>query len=216
MKINKYLEFIDMTILDCKELINSDFKRFGGGNLFFSYLWEESFKVTFWFRIGSLVLNKYRKCKLWLPVYIIVKLIYKHIQHKTGIQLPLGTKIGEGLRFFHHDCIIIAQMSTIGKNVSIHQGVTIGRSFYGNHAGVPTIGDNVVVFPGAKIIGKVTIGDNAVIGANAVVVNDVPENAVVGGIPAKIISIDSSKCFNKYWGSVFSHSYDEKGIDRRY
>lgn len=216
MKINKFLVSIDMTFHDCKKLINADFKRFGGGNLCLSYLWEESFKVTFWFRIGSFVLEQYRKSKCWLPLYIMVKVIYKHIQHKTGIQLPLGTKIGEGLRFFHHDCIIIAQMSNIGKNVSIHQGVTIGRSFNGNHVGVPTIGDSVVIFPGAKIIGNVTVGNNAVIGANAVVVNDVTENAVVGGIPAKVISTDSSKCFNKYWGSVFSHSYDENGIDRRY
>lgn len=184
--------------------------------MFWSYLWKESFKVTFWFRIGTYVWKKYRKNKFWVPIYVVIKLIYKHIQHKTGIQLPIGTNVGEGLRFFHHDCIIIAQTSIIGKNVSIHQGVTIGRSFNGKHAGVPTIGDSVVVFAGAKIIGNVTIGDNAVIGANAVVVNDVPENAVVGGIPAKIISTDSSKCFSKCWGIEFSHSYDEKGIDRRY
>ena len=215
MKINKFLVFIDMTFHECTNLIKSDFQRFGG-NFFFSYLWEESFHVTFWFRIGSYILEKYKKCKKWHLVYIIVKLIYKHIQHKTGIQLPFGTNIGEGLRFFHHDCIIIAQMSTIGKNVSIHQGVTIGRSFNGKRAGVPTIGNSVVIFPGAKIIGKISIGNNAIIGANAVVVNDVPENAVVGGIPAKIISQDSSKCFNEYWGHEFSHSYDEKGIDKRY
>ena len=65
----------------------------------------------------------------------------------------------------------------------------------------------------SKIIGKVTVGSNAVIGANAVVVNDVPENAIVGGIPAKIISSDSSMCFNKYWGNVFAHAYDEKNIN---
>lgn len=212
MKINKYLASFDMNFSVCCHLIKSDLMRLGG-NFVFSYLWDESFKITFWFRIGSFILAKYRSCKIWLPFYIIVKLIYKHIQHKTGIQVPLGTNVGAGLRFFHHDCIILAQMCVIGKNVSIHQGVTIGRSFNGKHAGVPTVGDNVVIFPGAKIIGKVTVGSNAVIGANAVVVNDVPENAIVGGIPAKIISSDSSMCFNKYWGNVFAHGYDEKNIN---
>ena len=99
--------------------------------------------------------------------------------------------------FCHFSCIVIAQSVNIGKNVSIHQGVTIGRIFNGKYSGVPTIGDNVVIFSGAKVLGNIQIGDNAVIGANA----------VVAGVPAKIISTDSSKCFNQEWGKYFHHSY---------
>lgn len=91
----------------------------------------------------------------------------------------------------------------IGKNVSIHQGVTIGRVFAGKNAGVPTIGDNVVIFAGAKLLGRINIGDNAV------VIKDVPANCIVAGAPAKVISEDSRKCFNKQWGEVFAHDYYE-------
>lgn len=161
--------------------------------------------MTFWFRIGSYLQTKNNiVAKLF---WLIVKFIYKHKQHKTGIQLPLTTKIAGGLQFFHYSCIIIAQSVVIGKNASIHQGVTIGRVFFGKYAGVPTIGDNVVIFAGAKILGTVYIGDNAVIGANAVVTKDVPANSVVVGAPAKVISEDSRKCFNKEWGLTFAHEY---------
>lgn len=191
---------------ECLRLIKSDFYRLcRGGNYIEAYLLEESFKVTLWFRIGTYLQQR----RNLLPLYMLIKIIYKHVQHKTGIQLPCGTKVDEGLRFFHHDCIIVAQSVKIGKNVSIHQGVTIGRVFNGKKAGVPIIGDNVVIFAGAKILGNVIIGNGAVIGANAVVINDVPSNSVVAGIPATIISQDSSKCFNKTWGEVFAHSYYE-------
>lgn len=109
--------------------------------------------------------------------------------------------------FCHYSCIVIAQSVHIGKNASIHQGVTIGRVFNGKYSGVPTIGDNVVIFSGAKILGNIKIGDNAVIGANAVVTKDVPANVVVAGVPAKIISTDSGKCFSQGWGKYFHHSY---------
>lgn len=192
---------------ECVRLIKSDFYRLDRwrGNYISAYLLEESFKVTFWFRIGTYL---QQRRNLFL-LYMFVKIIYKHVQHKTGIQLPWGTSIDDGLRFFHYDCIVIAQSAKIGKNVSIHHGVTIGRVFNGKKAGVPIIGDNVVIFAGAKILGNVLIGNDAVIGANAVVTNDVPNNSVVAGVPAIVISKDSSKCFNKDWGKVFAHSYYE-------
>lgn len=157
-----------------------------------------SFFITFWFRISSWIYTKSRV--LCFPL----KLIYKFLQLISGIQLPIGTRIGYGLRFFHYNCIVIAQQTIIGNNVSIHQGVTIGRIFNGSKAGVPTIGNSVVIFAGAKILGNIRIGDHAVIGANAVVVSDVPENGVCVGIPGKIISDDSKKCFDSHWSKVFA------------
>ena len=87
------------------------------------------------------------------------------------------------------DCII-------GNNCTIHQGVTLGRAFGGKKAGCPSLGDNVICFPGAKIIGKVYVGKNVIIGANAVVSNDIPDNCVVVGVPAKIVSKDSLNVLN--------------------
>lgn len=109
--------------------------------------------------------------------------------------------------FVHFGTIVIANCAVIGKNVSIYQGVTIGRKFAGSRAGVPTIGNRVVIFAGAKIVGDITIGDNAVIGANAVVVEDVPANSVVVGVPAKVVSNNSSRVFDEYWGGYFEHSH---------
>lgn len=91
----------------------------------------------------------------------------------------------------------------MGDYCTIHQGVTLGRSFAGKKAGVPTLEDHVVVFAGAKIIGNVHVGSHAVIGANAVVTSDVPDYCVAVGVPAKVISNNSRKCFDEYWGKVF-------------
>ena len=87
---------------------------------------------------------------------------------------------------------MISQNCKIGKNCRIHIGVNIGANAGESEAA--TIGNNVYIGPGAKIIGSIKIGNNSVIGANAVVTNDVPEGVTVGGVPARIISEnDSSK-----------------------
>lgn len=91
--------------------------------------------------------------------------------------------IGGGFFIQHGYGTIIAPRS-IGKNCWVNQGVTIG---YTNATDCPTIGNNVTIYCGAKVLGNVTVGDNSVIAANAVVVKDVPPNVVVGGVPAKII-----------------------------
>lgn len=169
------------------------------------YYVSESFKVCFWFRLGSYIATKNNF--IFKTLLYLIKIKYLNIKRRTGVQLPLLTKIDDRLMFCHFSCIVIAQSVNIGKNVSIHQGVTIGRIFNGKYSGVPTIGDNVVIFSGAKVLGNIKVGDNAVIGANAVVTRDVPANTVVAGVPAKIISTDSSKCFNKEWGKYFHHSY---------
>lgn len=134
-----------------------------------------------------------------------MKIVLLINQRLTGIQIPIGTQVNGGLRFFHYSCIIVAQSVKIGKNCSIHQGVSIGRVFAGKKKGVPVIGDNVVIFPGAKVIGKITLGNNVVVGANAVVVDDVPDNSVVAGVPAKVISKDSSRCFEDAWKNAFCY-----------
>ena len=182
-----------MTWKECKYLTASDLKRltntkWGGVKYLF---FNASFRITFWFRIGSyLSTKKGLICKL---LYGIVFLIHKHNQYLTGIQLAFGTDIKGGFTFGHFSNIVINRGSKIGKNVTIFQGVTIG-SIRGDKikCGSPTIGNNVVISPGAKIIGKITIGNNVFIAPNAVIISDTPDNATVGGIPAKILNMNGA------------------------
>lgn len=170
-----------------KSLIKADLSRLpGNGKLgWVKYLFSNaSFRITFWFRIGSYL--KTKKGPLFKFIYFIVSLIHKHNQYLTGIQIPLGTSIGSGLCFSHFSCIVINNHSKIGKNCTIFQGVTIG-SVRGPNGGVPEIGDNVVIASGAKVIGKVKVGNNVMIGAGAVIVNDIPDNSLAVGNPARII-----------------------------
>ena len=99
--------------------------------------------------------------------------------------IPGSCLIGKGTRFAYGAIgIVLHADCKIGKNCIIGTNVTIGGR---GRKGVPVIGDNVYIATGAKVLGPITIGDNVVIGANAVVINDVPANVVVAGIPAKII-----------------------------
>lgn len=102
-----------------------------------------------------------------------------------GTNLGSGAQFAEPPRLPHHlNGIIISHYAKIGKNCTIHQQVTIAQDENNESA---TIGDNVFIGAGAKIIGKVKIGDNVKIGANAVVVKDIPANATAVGVPARII-----------------------------
>lgn len=180
-----------MRFSECRRLIVSDLSRLtkspsfcGGGKFLIS---NASFRITFWFRIGSYL--KTKSNPLHKLLFGLVFLIHKHNQYLTGIQLPFGTKIGAGLNFAHFSCIIINNSCTIGQNCTIFQGVTVG-SVRGPEGGVPSIGDNVVLASGTQVIGNVKIGNNVMIGAGAVVVTDIPDNAVAVGVPAKVVSFN--------------------------
>jgi serine O-acetyltransferase len=121
-----------------------------------------------------------------------------------GIDISLHSDVGPGFYIGHYGGIVVGAHIIIGRNCNISQGVTLGITNRGKRAGVPTLGDNVYIAPGAKIIGNITIGDRAAIGANAVVVCDVPATAVVVGVPARVISFKGSDGYiNNQWGQEF-------------
>lgn len=100
------------------------------------------------------------------------------------IELPC---LNDSLRIPHPYGIVVNSRVRFGKNVTIFQHVTIGSKRYGKNSGVPYIGDDVVIYPNAVVVGGITIGNGAVIAPGAVVVNDVPAGATVVGNPAKVI-----------------------------
>ena len=111
----------------------------------------------------------------------------------TGIEIHPGAKIGPGLFIDHGMGVVIGETSVLGKNVTLFQGVTLGGT--GKHKGKrhPTLGDNVVVGAGAKILGNIHIGDNVSVGANAVVIHDVPPNSTVVGVPGRVTRREGRK-----------------------
>lgn len=105
----------------------------------------------------------------------------------TGIEIHPGAKIGEGFFIDHGMGVVIGETSVIGKNVTIFHGVTLGGVSAQKGKRHPTVGDEVVIGAGAKILGNITIGNCSRIGANAVVVKDVPCDSVVVGVPGRIV-----------------------------
>lgn len=125
---------------------------------------------------------KFNKCRhKYMATIVRNKLIKKY-----GIHLAFNATIGSDIQLPHPNGIIIGDGVIIGKNCSIYHQVTLGkkRGNMNDERDYPIIGDNVVIFPGAKIIGKITIGNNSVIGPNSVVIKDVEPYSVYSGIPA--------------------------------
>ncbi|CEQ09953.1 serine acetyltransferase [Paraclostridium sordellii] len=176
---------------ELKKIIKSDLYRYTGkiNNKIFikNILLNPGFKYSFYMRLcNELTIKKSKIRKL------ICRLRLERLMYKFGISIPYQTQIGYGLQIGHFGGIIINNNAVIGNNLNISQGVTIGQVNRGKNKGYPVIGNNVYIGPGAKIIGSVKIGNNVAVGANAVVTKDIPDNAVVVGIPAKIISYDGS------------------------
>lgn len=132
---------------------------------------------------------KYRKAhKLYLKKhYYRARRISQKIARKTGIEIHPGATIGEGLFIDHGHGVVIGETAILGDNVTLYQGVTLGGTGKEQGKRHPTIGNNVLVGAGAKILGSFTIGDNCKIGAGSVVLKDVPPNSTVVGVPGRII-----------------------------
>ncbi|MDP3804873.1 MAG: serine O-acetyltransferase EpsC [Candidatus Omnitrophota bacterium] len=104
----------------------------------------------------------------------------------TGIEIHPGAEIGKEFFIDHGMGVVIGETTILGDNVLLYQGVTLGGTGKERGKRHPTIGDNVVIGAGAKILGNITIGDNSYIGSNAVVIRNVPPNSTVVGVPGRI------------------------------
>jgi serine O-acetyltransferase len=140
------------------------------------------------YRYGQWARRRLRVFRIVLdPLYVFLNALIKIL---WGIELPRSARIGAGLYIGHFGGITISPNANIGLNCTLSQGITIGVSGAGEKQGVPKIGDDVFIAPGARLFGKITVGNNVKVGANAVVYRDVPDNAVVVLDPGfKIISL---------------------------
>jgi serine O-acetyltransferase len=175
------------------QLVRSDLYRHAGASDALALVHETrespGFRFTFWLRLVAWLRTEQSPARLMLPFAGLVK---RHLSYKYGISIPASTRIGPGFYIGHFGDIVVNEACTIGRNCNISQGVTLGQANRGERKGAPSLGDNVYIGPGAKVVGRVHVGSNVAIGANAVVTRDVPDNAVVGGIPAEVLSYEGA------------------------
>lgn len=126
-------------------------------------------------------------------MFFIARLISEFAKRRTGIEIHPRAKLGKGLFIDHGMGVVIGETAEVGDNVVIFHGVTLGGTGKEKGKRHPTIGNNVFIGSGAKILGNITIEDNVKIGANAVVLKDIKKNTTVVGIPGKIVRINDKK-----------------------
>ena len=120
----------------------------------------------------------------------IARYISQRSAHKTGIEIHPAAKIGRRVCIDHGHGIVIGETAEVGDDVMIYQGVTLGGTGKDTGKRHPTIGNNVMIGAGAKVLGPLVIGDNSRIAAGAVVLSDIPSNSTAVGVPAKVVRRD--------------------------
>ncbi len=138
-----------------------------------------SFKAMLHYRVAHrLYLKKH---------YFLARWVSQRGVRKTGIEIHPGAQIGKGFFIDHGNGVIIGETTIIGDNVTLYQGVTLGGTGKEHGKRHPTVGNNVMISAGAKVLGSFTIGDNSKIGAGSVVLAEVPPNSTVVGVPGRIV-----------------------------
>lgn len=144
-----------------------------------------SFKVMLSYRVAhKLYMKKH---------YFMARWVSQRAVRKTGIEIHPGATIGKGLFIDHGSGVIIGETAILGDNITLYQGVTLGGTGKEKGKRHPTLKDNVMVSAGAKVIGSFTIGENSKIGAGSVVLEEVPPNCTVVGVPGRIVRRDDKK-----------------------
>lgn len=126
-------------------------------------------------------------------LFFLARYISQVSRFATGIEIHPGAKIGKRFFIDHGMGVVVGETAVIGDDVLLYQGVTLGGTGIVQGKRHPTVGNNVVIGAGAKVLGNITIGDNSYIGANAVVIHDVPANSTVVGVPGRITKQDGRK-----------------------
>lgn len=142
-----------------------------------------SFKVMLHYRVAHKLYNR--------KMYFLARYVSQRGARKTGIEIHPGATIGDGLFIDHGNGVIIGETTIIGNNVTLYQGVTLGGTGKEHGKRHPTICDNVMISAGAKVLGSFTVGENSKIGAGSVVLEEVPPNCTVVGVPGRIVKRDN-------------------------
>ena len=141
-----------------------------------------SFKAILHYRIAhKLYLKKH---------YFLARWVSQRAARKTGIEIHPGATIGKGLFIDHGSGVIIGETAELGDNITLYQGVTLGGTGKEQGKRHPTIGNNVMIGAGAKVLGSFTIGDNSKVAAGSVVLEEVPPNCTVVGVPGIVVKQD--------------------------
>ena len=143
--------------------------------------------------LHALVFYRISRGLLKMGVPLVPRCISQLGRFFTGIEIHPGAEVGEEFFIDHGMGVVIGETAIIGNNVLLYQGVTLGGTGKKRGKRHPTIGNNVVVGAGAKVLGNITIGDNSYIGSNAVVIRDVPPNSTVVGVPGRITKQEGRK-----------------------
>ena len=136
-------------------------------------------KAIIYYRIAHSLYNKGH--------FFLADWISKRTRRKTGIEIHPAAKIGKGLFIDHGMGVVIGETTEIGDNCTIYQGVTLGGTGKDKGKRHPTIGSNVTIGSGAKVLGPFKVGDNSKIAANAVVLNEIPSNSTCVGVPTRVV-----------------------------
>lgn len=156
----------------------------------------QGFHALIWHRMSHWLYLHHR--------FFLARMVSQIARHCTGIEIHPGAKIGRGLFIDHGMGIVIGETAEVGDNCTIYHGVTLGGTGHDVGKRHPTIGNNVLISTGAKVLGPFTVGDNSRIGANAVVLQEVPPNSTVVGVKARVVKIDGQRV-----GSVPSFDLDQ-------
>ncbi len=151
--------------------------------------WEVFLYSSFWAVLMYRIAHRFYLKKH----YFTARLISQIARNRTGIEIHPGAKIGKGFFIDHGSGVVVGETTIIGNNVTLYQGVTLGGTGKEKGKRHPTLEDNVMVSVGAKVLGSFTIGENSKIGAGSVVLNEIPKNCTVVGVPGKIVKCSDDK-----------------------
>ncbi|XOQ48351.1 MAG: serine O-acetyltransferase [Eubacteriales bacterium] len=147
---------------------------------------------------GFKAVRAYRKAHWFYKhnMKFIARYLSQRARHKTGIEIHPGATIGKGLFIDHGMGVVIGETTIIGDNCTLYQGVTLGGTGKDHGKRHPTLGNNVMVGAGAKVLGPFRVGDNARVAAGAVVLDEVPDNATAVGVPARVVRLNGVRPYN--------------------